>query len=459
MLTVQQLKEIFQQKREAIIEDWKKFIEFPSVSAKPEHREDCRNCANWLAKYVEKIGFKSEILETTGNPAVYGEYLTSPDKPTILFYGHYDVQPVEPLEEWTVTEPFKPVLKGDRLYGRGAQDNKGQTMFALSALQTLIERDLLKCNVKLLLEGDEEIGSGGLNDSLEKWKDRLKADVLMLCDTGAIAPGVPTITMGIRGIFYLTLHIEGLKHDLHSGQHGGMVPNPAMELVKLLATLHDENGRVAVEGFYEGVGEISPEDRALANKHPFDAEEYAKKIGAPPIGGEKGYSPVERRGFRPTVEINGLYSGHIGEGSKTIIPRSAFAKLSARLVGEQDPEKILNALLKHFEKHKPEGLQMRVDEIGIGGPALTLSSQAPVIKEAAQILQQIAPEKEVAYLWEGGSIPIVAKLAKASGGYPLMVGFGLDEDQIHAPNESFSLSQFEQGFLYAAMIFQHFSNK
>ena len=457
MSKLEKFKERFEKNWQETLEMWKEFIRFPTISAEQKYREDCRSCANWLRDYLQKIGFQSEVLETSSNPSVYGEFKGEPDRPTVLFYGHYDVQPVEPLEEWTETQPFEPVLKGERLYGRGAQDNKGQMLFALKALEHLIAAGELKSNVKLILEGDEEIGSPGLNGALEKWGDRLKADILMLCDTGAVAKGVPTITMGIRGIFYLTVHVEGIKHDLHSGQHGGLVPNPATELARLIATLHDENGRVAVEGFYEGVEEIAPEDRALANAFPFDEEDYERKIGVPPIGGEKGYSPVERRGFRPTLEVNGLYAGHIGEGSKTIIPRSAFVKLSARLVGKQDPDKILAALRQHLEKHAPRGLKLRIDEVGIGGPALTLSSKEPVIQLTSEILKEISSDGKVAYLWEGGSIPIVSKLSRVSGGYPLMVGFGLDEDQIHAPNESFSVEQFKQGYLYASAIFSKFS--
>ncbi len=451
-------QQIYDENRERFIEEWKEFLRFPSISADPAYSDDCQRCADWLTSHLSDLGFQTELIETVGQPLVYAEYKGKPDRPTILYYGHYDVQPVDPLELWD-SPPFEPEQRGDRLYARGAQDNKGQTIYVLKALETLLKQDALHCTVKLFLEGEEETGSYGISSAIPKLVEqgRLQGDVLMVCDTGAVAAGVSTITMGLRGIVYLQADLHGISHDLHSGSHGGIVKNPATELARLVETLHDQNGRIAVKGFYDGVSDIDPEDRKLANASPFNASDYEKQIGVPPVGGESEFTPVERKGFRPTIEVNGFHSGYGGPGSKTIIPDSAFVKLSSRLVGQQDPQKSLDRLVTHLEEHAPDGLKLTISDKGVGGPALMLSSQSPVIQQASEVLKQLS-DKPTVYSWEGGSIPVVSSLAQASGAEPLLVGFGLSEDRIHAPNESFSIKQFELGFLYATMMLSQFSS-
>ncbi len=446
----------YEENRERFFNDWKEFLQFPSISADPAYDKDCQDCASWLANHLDGIGMTAELLSTTGKPLVYAEYKGKPDHPTVLYYGHYDVQPVDPLELWD-SKPFEPEVRGERLYARGAQDNKGQTMYVIKALETLIQHDALNCTVRLFLEGEEETGSYGITAAIDELyqSGKLVGDVLMVCDTGAVAAGVSTITMGLRGIVYLQATLDGISHDLHSGSHGGMVKNPATELARLVATLHDENGKIAVKDFYEGVGEIAEADRKLANAAPFHNDEYTSQIGVAPVGGESDFTPVERKGFRPTIEVNGFHSGYGGPGSKTIIPDSAFVKISSRLVGQQDPQKSLDRIEAHLKAHAPEGLNLTISGKGVGGPALMLSSESELIQKADDVLQKLSDQPTV-FSWEGGSIPVVSSLARVSGAEPLLVGFGLDEDRIHAPNESFSLNQFELGFLYATMMLSRF---
>lgn len=446
-----QLEAVYAEQKDRFLEEWKDFLRFQSISADPDYAGNCQECASWLVSHLEGMGLKAELLETSGKPVVHATYEGPEGAPTVVYYGHYDVQPVDPLELWD-TAPFEPTLRGQRLYARGAQDNKGQTFYVLKAIETLLKQDAMPCSLKLFIEGEEETGSKGISKSIEQWTELLQGDVLMVCDTGAVGPGIPTVTMGLRGIVHFTVKLSGISHDLHSGSHGGMVKNPAMELCRLLATIHDETGKVVVEGFYEGVGEIAPEDRELANKAPFSNEQYKQQIGVLPAGGERNeFTAVERKGFRPTVEINGIHSGYGGPGSKTIIPSEAFAKLSARLVGQQDPEASMNRIIQHLEKNAPLDLTFEASELSVGGPAILLSSTSPLIQKASEVLSDIS-EHEPVYSWEGGSIPVVASLAKAANAEPLLVGFGLEEDRIHAPNESFDVEQFRLGFLYAALM-------
>lgn len=448
------LEAYYAENQARIMEEWKTFLRFESISTDPAYNEACNQCASWLVEHLQGMGLQSELLETSSKPVVFAEYKGKEEHPTIVFYGHYDVQPVDPIEDWE-TLPFEPTLRGDRLYARGAQDNKGQAFYVIKALEALLENNALNCSVKIFLEGEEECGSQGITEAIPGWVDRLQGDVLMVCDTGAVAAGVPTVTMGLRGILHLQVQLEGIHHDLHSGSHGGMVKNPAMELARLMATIHDEKGRIQVEGYYEGVSEIDPEDRTLANAAPFSSETYTQQIGVPPTGGEPEFTPVERKGFRPTIEINGFHSGYGGPGHKTIIPSYAFAKISSRLVGQQDPQKCLDALIAHIEKHAPTDLTLKIEDASVGGPAVLLSSKSEVIQKARGVLEQISDHTPV-FSWEGGSIPVVATLAQTAGAEPLLVGFGLEEDRIHAPNESFDIHQFKLGFLYASLMLGEF---
>jgi len=447
MKTADQIRKLYDE--EKCLRDWSDFLRFQSISTDPEYAGECVRCAEWLREHLSSIGLEASLLETQAKPVVYASYRSpQQDAPRILFYGHYDVQPADPLEEWT-TPPFEPTLRDGRLYARGAEDNKGQVMYFVKAVEALLQEGQgeLPVSVAFLIEGEEECGSGGIAAALESWQERLQADILMVCDTGSRAADVSAITMGLRGIAGLTVRLSGLRTDLHSGVHGGVCPNPATELARLLATLHDADGKIAVDGFYDDVPEPDVEDLALANQVELPLEAYQAMSGVQPVGGEKGRSFAERRGFRPTVEINGIHSGYGGAGMKTIIPRDAVAKITTRTVAAQDTEGALRKLEDHLLRRAPEGLVITISESESGGSGLAVSASSPVIERARTVLEHLQMGS-VELMWEGASIPIVASLAEVANAEPLLVGFGLEEDNIHAPNESFSLDQFFKGFSY-----------
>ena len=447
-----ELESVFAREQKRIISEWQTFLKFPSISADPLYNKNCRECAEWLVGHLAKMGFTSRLLETSAKPCVFAERPGRPDKPTVLFYGHYDVQPIDPESAWE-TPPFAPTLRNGRLYARGAEDNKGQVFYTLKALQTLIENDALDATVKVIIEGEEEYGSAGLTESMEEWAELLQTDILMVHDTGTVRAGNPTIVMGLRGIVHLTVELEGPDHDLHSGVHGGLAPNPAQGMIELLNGMFDANGGVAVAGFYDGVRAPTAEELNLATRTPFDTAEYRSLVGTSPDGGENGKQPAERVGFLPSLDINGVHSGYGGAGMKTIIPSRAIAKLSARLVPDQDPAAILETLTGHLYHHVPKGMRLTISDQGVGGPGFRLSLESPLVQKAQTALEALDSGR-VAYLWEGASIPIVTGLSAVSGAEPLLVGFGHEEDRIHAPNESFSIEQFKSGYLYAALMLQ-----
>jgi acetylornithine deacetylase/succinyl-diaminopimelate desuccinylase-like protein len=440
----------FISQRERYFDEWKELLGFPSISADPAHEADCGACARWLMRHLSDMGLPSEVLPTAGRPAVFAQRPGDEGAPTVLFYGHYDVQPVDPLSDW-ISPPFEPALRDGRIYARGASDNKGQLFYSLKAIETLIRNGQLRLPVKVLIEGEEETGSRGLSDRLESWRDRLKADVLLVTDTGTVASGAPTLVMGLRGIIHVSLALSGPRHDLHSGIHGGLAPNPATEMARLIATLHRPDGAIAVPAFYDGVVEPTPRERELLSSEPFDAEAYRTLTGVPPVSGDPRFTPPERVGFRPSLDVNGIHSGYAGSGIKTIIPAEAAAKLTARLVAGQDPCRCLDALVAHLERNSPAGLNLRITEKGVGGPALRLNPDSPLVTQAKAVLDQITGQKTV-FLWEGASIPIVASLARMAQAEPLLAGFGHERDSVHAPNESFSLEQFRRGYLYVALM-------
>lgn len=443
----------FERRRERIVADWEAFLRFPSVSADPARQQDCVDCAEWLAARLQRHGFSAELAPTGTKPFVFAERAGKPERPTVLFYGHYDVQPVDPLTAWT-TPPFEPTWRGDRLFARGAQDNKGQVFYTLAAIESLIANDALDVNLKVLIEGEEEYSSGGLDKALESWRDRLQADILMVHDTCMVQSGAPTIIMGLRGIVYLNAQLNGTDHDLHSGVHGGLAPNAAQGVAQLAASLFDAGGHVAVPGFYDGVIPPSSRESQLAAAVPFDKDAYRQQTGTTPDGGRRELPPYERVGFLPSLDVNGIHSGYGGSGMKTIIPANAELKLTARLVPGQDPQGVLDALTAHLFRQTPPGMRLTLTDSGIGGPGFRLDPDAVAVRTAQGALSEIHPDQPVAFLWEGASIPIVARLAEVSGATPLLVGFGLEADRIHAPDESFSLSQFRSGFLYTALFLQ-----
>lgn len=431
-----------------VFAEWRSLLRFPSISADPAHEADCLGCAAWLRDHLAALGFRAELWPTGRKPAVFAERPGRPGRPTVLFYGHYDVQPVDPVDQWT-SPPFEPTLCDGRLRARGAQDNKGQLFYVLKAMEALASAGALDAPVKILLEGEEECGSLGLTASLDAWAERLRADVLMVCDTGTLAPDAGTIIAGLRGIVHLTVRVAGPRHDLHSGVHGGVAPNPAQALAGLVASLHDASGRIAVEGFYDGVRDPAPEERRRAEARPFDAAAYRAATGVDACGGEVGRSPVERAGFRPTLDVNGLHSGYGGDGSKTIIPAEAVAKLTARMVPGQDPARCLALIRRHLQGRAPAGLTVEFPEEAVGGPAMRVDLESRAVRRAAAVLRDLWG-REPLFWWEGASIPVLTKLSAVAGAEPILVGVGAEEDSIHAPNESFSIEQFRRGFRYAS---------
>jgi acetylornithine deacetylase/succinyl-diaminopimelate desuccinylase-like protein len=454
---LRELIQIYDARKDRFIEEWKELLRFPSVSAQPEYDGACRECARWLSAQLTRIGFKAELLDSEGKPMVFGVRVGLPGAPVILYYGHYDVQPVDPLEQW-VSPPFEPSLRQGRLYARGAQDNKGQVMYSLKALETLGELGKLNATVKVLLEGEEETSSRSLATNLPSWRERIAADVLMVTDTGTVTSGAPTMVMGLRGIINVSIALSGPLHDLHSGMHGGLAPNPAQGIAHLVASLHHPDGSIAVAQFYDGIAESTPRERELASQIPFSAEQYLAQTGVAPVAGEQLVDPALRVGFRPSIDINGIHSGYGGAGSKTIIPAQAIAKITARLVKGQDPARCLDALVRHLEKRVPNGLRLEITEQSIAGPGFRLDPQSALADKAKGVLDQLT-DLPTAFLWEGASIPIVSALAETSGAEPLLVGFGRQEDRIHAPNESFSLEQFRLGYLYAGLMVHALGSK
>jgi len=445
----QKLERLFEENRDRILEEWQALLRFPSIGTDPAHAADVRACASWLRDRIERMGFQARLAETASHPFVFAERDIDESAPTVLFYGHYDVQPVDPLGEW-ISPPFEPTVRGSRLYARGAEDNKGQLLYVLQAMDALIRADAIGANIKIILEGEEECGSKGLAAAIGDWRDRIKADILMVCDTAMDPSGAPAITMSLRGIVDLTFVVRGPTHDLHSGAHGGVAPNPAAALATIVSGLHAEDGSVAVPGFYDTVPELTPEERKLANSVPFDADAYEAETGVPPAGGESGYTVPERLGFRPTLEVNGIHSGYGGTGVKTIIPAEATAKITCRLVAGQDPRATLDAVIRHLRACAPAGLELAVTESGIGSPGFRFDPRSANLAGARRVLDTLTPHPTV-LRWEGGSIPIVVRLAELADAEPLLVGFGREEDRVHAPNESFSFEQFRMGFLYAGM--------
>jgi len=446
------LEDWFDRERDRILEQWKVLLSFPSVSTDPAHRQDCLDCAGWLADHLEKLGFRSRLLETSRLPVVFGELEGPPGAPVVLLYGHYDVQPVDPLVEWT-HPPFSPVVEDGRMLARGAADNKGQHFYFLKAIEALLEEDNLRVGVKVLIEGEEECGSVGMTGSLESWKDFLGADVFVVTDTNTVSSGAPTLVMGLRGLVHLTVELAGARHDLHSGNHGGVAPNPAEAMAQLLATLRAPDGSVAAEGFYDGLEEPTEKEKALSKLAPFDESAYAERTGVPPVAGERGFPPDERVGFRPSLDVNGILSGYAGAGVKTIIPARATAKLTARLVPGQDPARCLDSLIAHLRKNAPDELGLRITEQGLGGEGFRLDPDSEAAAAAREVLDGLGDKNSV-MLWDGATIPVISALAALLGIEPVLAGFGSDEDRAQAPNESFPIKRFRAGYLYVGRLLQ-----
>ena len=430
-------------------------IRIPSISAESEHKPDMVRCAEkWKAFLLEAGCDKAEVMPSAGNPVVYGEKTIDPAKPTVLVYGHYDVMPVAPLELWK-TKPFEPVVKDGKIWARGADDDKGQSFMQAKAFEFMVKTNQLPCNVKFMLEGEEEIGSPSLYGFCEEHKELLKADVILVCDTSMIAPDVPSITSGLRGLCYWEVEVTGANHDLHSGIYGGAVANPINILCKMIAGLHDENNHITIPGFYDDVLVISDEERALMAQAPFNEEDYKRDLGIKAVHGEKGYSTKERTGIRPCLDICGIWGGHTGEGSKTVLPSKAYAKISTRLVANQDFNKISKLFQEYFESIAPDCVRVKVTPCH--GGAAYVSPLAMKAYQAAEKAMETTYGKRPIPTRSGGSIPIVAGFEKILGTKSILMGFGLGSDDIHAPNENYPLEQFFKGIETIPYFYEYFA--
>ena len=430
--------------RPRFLGELKDFVRIPSVSTDPGAKGEMQHAAEWVAEQMRGLGLeKVKIYPTAGHPVVYGEYLKAgADKPTALIYGHYDVQPAEPLELWH-SPAFEPIQRGDNLYGRGASDMKGQVVISLKAVESLLRNGGLPINVKFIIEGEEEVGSPSLGDFITAHKDLLACDFAINPDTGMMGADSPTITYGLRGLAYFELRVSGPDHDLHSGQFGGVVHNPAQVLCELIAGMHDEQGHITLPGYYDSVRPLDAEERAELRRLPTDEAFYLKQTGAPALDGEAGYTPVERVGARPTLEVNGLLSGFTGEGSKTVLPAKAMAKISMRLVPDQDPEEVHQQLLRYLKEKAPATIRWELIKMA-GAPASITDLHLPAVQSLEKALE-VVWGKPASFRREGGSVPVVYQMANILGVDSVLTGFGLPDDNLHAPNEKIHVPTFYRG--------------
>ena len=442
-----------EQNRDRFLDELLEILKIPSISSLPQHREDVRRTALFLKQHLETIGLEHvQLVENTGHPLVYADWLHRPQGPTILVYGHYDVQPVDPVELWT-SPPFQPDLRNGRVYARGAADDKGQVMIHLKALETWLKNfGELPVNVKVIIEGEEEVGSTFLEDVLSQKPDLLEADYVLISDTGMFQKGLPSITYGIRGLAYAEIEVKGSKIDLHSGSFGGAVINPINALVKILAAMKDENGRITIPGFYDDVRPLTEQERENLKRLPFDESDFAVSIGAPALYGEKGFNALERLWARPTFDINGIWGGFQGEGTKTVIPAEAHAKVSMRLVPDQQPRKIMEAFVAHVKALAPPAVEIKVDPLYYGHSYLC-DLDNPGIQAAERALLRGFGVKP-AFIREGGSIPIVSSFARKLDASAILVGFGLPDENAHAPDENFDLDNFYKGIRSIVYFYQ-----
>ncbi|WKA52992.1 dipeptidase [Planococcus liqunii] len=444
MMNAQMIDEYFKNHREEHLEELKAFLRIPSISSLSEHKDDVRKGAEWLRDAMEKAGLENaKVFETEGHPVVYADWLHAEGKPTVLVYGHYDVQPVDPLNLWE-TPPFDPQVRDNKLYARGASDDKGQTFMHVKAVEALLQLNgELPVNIKFIVEGEEEIGSPTLPKYVEQNKEQLKADLIVISDTGMQGPGRPAVCYGLRGLAGIQIDVKGPKGDLHSGLYGGAVQNPLHAIVEILQSFRDKEGVIQVEGFYEDVLEVSDEERAEFAALEFNLEKEKQDLGITDDFGEKGYSFVERTWIRPTLEINGITGGFSGEGIKTVLPAEASAKITCRLVPDQDPDDIVAKLRAHVEANKPAGVTVEISDFDKGQPFLTPYDH-PAIQAAGRSYEKVYNVK-TAFTRMGGSVPIVAVFDQVLGLPVVLMGFGLSSENFHAPNEHFHLENFDKG--------------
>jgi acetylornithine deacetylase/succinyl-diaminopimelate desuccinylase-like protein len=445
--------EYIESKRNEHLEELKEFLRIPSVSTKSEHKPDIERAARWVADKLRAAGMQSvDILPTGGHPMVFGEWLKAPGKPTVLLYGHYDVQPAEPLNLWT-SPAFEPTVRDGNLFGRGTADDKGQVHIHIAALAALMKVEgALPINLKVMIEGEEEIGSENLWNFVQRNRERLKADALVVSDTSMLAPGVPSVTYGLRGLNYYQIEITGAAQDLHSGVFGGPAPNPLRVLCELFAQLHDKAGRVAIPGFYKDVAKISKAERKALHSLPWKLSEFKKTVGAKGLVPEKGASVIEQLWCRPTLELNGMWGGYTGEGAKTVIPAKAWAKFSTRLVPNQEPEKIKKLVEKHIRKLLPKTVSCKFDVLSTGKPWVAPYTH-PFFEAAHKALEKGFGKRAV-FIREGGSIPFVTQMYDEFNVPCILLGFGLPDENAHAPDEHLSLENYFGGIKAVAQFYK-----
>ncbi len=451
----EKIKKYIEKNKQRFLDELFELLRYPSVSAAPEHRQDMVNTAKHVAQKLTDAGASHvELFPTQGHPIVYAEKIIDATQPTILIYGHYDVQPPEPLELWQ-TPPFEPTLLDGKIFARGACDDKGQFYMHVKAFETMMQTNTLSCNVKFIIEGEEEVGSDNLAQFVNEHKQRLLADIVLISDTAMISLETPSIDIGLRGLAYVEVEVVGPNRDLHSGVYGGAVANPAIILAKMIASLHDSNNHITIPGFYDDVENLTEEDRDLLNKAPFDEEGYKRDLTIKDIWGENGYTTIERTGIRPTLDINGIWSGYIGEGAKTVLPSIASAKISMRLVPNQQSEKIAQAFKTHFEKLAPSSVSVHVKVLH-GAEPVVIPTNSIAYQAAAKAIQTTFGKRPIP-VRGGGSIPIVALFEKILGIKTILLGFGLDSDNLHSPNEKFEVTNYFKGIETIPMFYRYFS--
>jgi acetylornithine deacetylase/succinyl-diaminopimelate desuccinylase-like protein len=438
--------------RDRYVEELKEYLAIPSISALPQHAADVKRCAEWTAEEMRRIGMQNvRLIDTPGFPVVYGDWLGAPGAPTILFYGHYDVQPVDPVELWE-SPPFQATVRDGEIYARGSADDKGQVFMHFKAIEAHLKQNgRLPVNIKVILEGEEEVGSANLDNFVKAHKDELGADVVVISDSPMFDRGIPSICYGLRGLVYFQIDLRGTKSDLHSGSFGGAVANPAFVLANVLAQMKDRSGRIKIPGFYDDVRELREEERDQWKRLPFNEKRYAKELGAPRLWGETGYSTLERVWARPTFEVNGILSGFTGEGAKTVIPAVAMAKVSMRLVPNQDPDKIAKLFEDYVKKVAPKTVEVKVTRMHGGKPWMT-DFDNKFVQAAGRAIQK-GFGKEPVFNREGGSIPVVATFQEILGLPSVLFGVGLPDENAHAPNEKLDLGNFHGGIIASAFLY------
>jgi acetylornithine deacetylase/succinyl-diaminopimelate desuccinylase-like protein len=453
----QQIKDYIEVNKDRFINELIDLLKIPSISADKKYEADTLRMAKATADMLQAAGAdKVELLQTKGYPIVYGEKLIDPSKPTVIVYGHYDVQPPDPLDLWH-SPPFEPVIKEGKIYARGSADDKGQFYMHVKAFEFMMKTNTLPCNVKFMIEGEEEVGSGSLGPFLREHKDLYKGDIILISDTSMISNEQPSIDTGLRGLAYMEVEVVAANRDLHSGVYGGAVANPINVLCEMIASMHDENKHITIPGFYEKVLELTNAERTALNLAPFSLEDYKKDLGIDDVMGEKGYTTIERTGIRPTLDVNGIWGGYIGEGSKTVLPSKANAKISMRLVPNQDHHEISDLFAAHFKKIAPKGVKVTVTAHHGGNPVVCPTDSKAYLS-AEKALTTSFGVKPIPTRG-GGSIPIVALFEEVLGLKTLLMGFGLDSDGLHSPNEHYGIFNYLKGIESIPLFFKNFSEK